>query len=156
MSVLEYQSGITTPKKDSRPLYIIHLSQFDSWLDSLSETARNWVRETAMPAKVASCISLPGSDGHIQAAALIIDENIIWQSAMAANTLPAGSWIADMAFAEQACPADIQLGWGLAQYHFAPHKPEKSADRKALLAIAKKEQDKAVDAQVRAFILCVK
>ena len=149
MSVLEYQSGITTPKKDSRPLYIIHLSQFHSWLDRLSETARNWVRETAMPAKVASCIPLPGSDGHIQAAALIIDENIIWQSAMAANTLPAGSWIADMAFAEQACPADIQLGWGLAQYHFAPHKPEKSTDRKALLAIVRKDQDKAVDAQVR-------
>lgn len=56
MSVLEYQSGITTPKKDSRPLYIIHLSQFDNWLDSLSDTARNWVRATAMPAKVASCI----------------------------------------------------------------------------------------------------
>ncbi|MGB0397346.1 MAG: hypothetical protein ACPGHX_03840, partial [Candidatus Puniceispirillaceae bacterium] len=69
--------------------------------------------------------------------------------AKAAKTLPACTFLANTDFAGSAALSDIQLGWGLAQYHFAPHKPEKSADRKALLAIAKKDQDKAVDAQVR-------
>ena len=81
MSVIEYQSGITTPTPDSRPLYIVHLSCFDEWLDSLSEAGQNWVRETAMPAKAGSCIILPDKHGQLSAAALLIDKNIIWEGA---------------------------------------------------------------------------
>ena len=148
MSVIEYQSGITTPTPDSRPLYIVHLSCFDDWLDSLSEEGQNWVRETAMPAKAGSCIILPDKHGQLSAAALLIDKNIIWEGAGAASKLPAASWAPEMTFAAEAGLGDIQLGWGLAQYHFAPHKPEKTASPKAMLALSKKQQDKAIEAQI--------
>ena len=148
MSVIEYQSGITTPTPDSRPLYIVHLSCFDDWLDSLSEAGQNWVRETAMPAKAGSCIILPDRHGQLSAAALLIDKNIIWEGAGAASKLPAASWAPEMTFAAEAGLGDIQLGWGLAQYHFAPHKPEKTASPKATLALSKKQQDKAIEAQI--------
>ena len=148
MSVIEYQSGITTPTPDSRPLYIVHLSCFDDWLDSLSEAGQNWVRETAMPAKAGSCIILPDKHGQLSAAALLIDKNIIWEGAGAASKLPAASWAPEMTFAAEAGLGDIQLGWGLAQYHFAPHKPEKTASPKATLALSKKQQDKAIEAQI--------
>ena len=148
MSVIEYQSGITAPTPDSRPLYIVHLSCFDDWLDSLSEAGQNWVRETAMPAKAGSCIILPDKHGQLSAAALLIDKNIIWEGAGAASKLPAASWAPEMTFAAEAGLGDIQLGWGLAQYHFAPHKPEKTASPKATLALSKKQQDKAIEAQI--------
>ena len=109
MSVIEYQSGITTPTPDSRPLYIVHLSCFDEWLDSLSEAGQNWVRETAMPAKAGSCIILPDKHGQLSAAALLIDKNIIWEGAGAASKLPAASWAPEMTFAAEADLGDIIL-----------------------------------------------
>ena len=148
MSVIEYQSGITLPTPDSRPLYIIHLSCFDAWLNSLSEAGQSWVRETAMPAKAGNCITLPDKQGQLGAAALLIDKNIIWESAGAASKLPAASWAPEMTFAAEASLGDIQLGWGLAQYHFAPHKPEKATAQKATLALSKKQQDRAIEAQI--------
>ena len=58
MSVIEYQSGITTPTPDSRPLYIVHLSCFDDWLDGLSEGTELGARNRHAP-KAGSCIILP-------------------------------------------------------------------------------------------------
>ena len=149
MSVTKTQTGIVEPAKDTCPLFIVCQKNLDRWLDSLPKAQQNWVRETALPAKAGTCITLPSTDGHISAAALITDKNLIWESAGAANRLPAGSWAADLTFAGEADIRKIQLGWGLAQYHFAPHRPEKDPNNKAQLALAKTDQDRGVHAQLK-------
>ena len=149
MSVTKTQTGIVEPAKDTCPLFIVCQKNLDRWLDSLPKAQQNWVRETALPAKAGTCITLPSTDGHISAAALITDKNLIWESAGAANRLPAGSWAADLTFAGEADLRKIQLGWGLAQYHFAPHRPEKDPNNKAQLALAKTDQDRGVHAQLK-------
>ena len=149
MSVTKTQTGIVEPAKDTRPLYIVCQKNFNVWLDSLTEAQQNWVRETAMPTKAGTCITLPNIDGHIGGAALLTDKNLIWESAGAASRLPSGSWAPELTFSKAASLGDIQLGWGLAQYHFAPHRPDKDPDNKAQLALAKRDQDRGVEAQVR-------
>ena len=149
MSVTKTQTGIVEPAKDTCPLFIVCQKNLDRWLDSLPKAQQNWVRETALPAKAGTCITLPSTDGHISAAALITDKNLIWESAGAASRLPAGSWAADLTFAGEADLSKIQLGWGLAQYHFAPHRPEKDPNNKAQLALAKTDQDRGVHAQLK-------
>lgn len=151
MSVTKTQTGIVEPAKDTRPLYIVCQKNFNVWLDSLTEAQQNWVRETAMPAKAGTCITLPNIDGHIGGAALLTDKNLIWESAGAASRLPSGSWAPELTFSKAASLGDIQLGWGLAQYHFAPHRPDKDPDNKAQLALAKRDQDRGVEAQVRGY-----
>ena len=89
-----------------------------------------------MPAKAGSCIILPDKHGQLSAAALLIDKNIIWEGAGAASKLPAASWAPEMTFAAEAGLGDIQLGWGLAQYHLH-HKPEKTASKSHAGAIKK-------------------
>ena len=67
-----------------------------------------------------------------------------WDSAKAARTLPA-HLLANTDFAGSAALSEIQLGWGLAQYEFAPHKKEGGLWARLWLS---EGADKDVDAQL--------
>ncbi len=58
------------------------------------------------------------------------------------------SWVPELTFSAAEAPRRYSAWLGLAQYHFAPHKPEKDPRQKATLALSKKHQDKAVEAQI--------
>ena len=66
---------------------------------------------------------------------MITNTAVIWDIAGAATALPKADWAPDLSFAGQASLRDLQLGWGLAQYRYAPHKQDDREQRLPLLAL---------------------
>ena len=135
MTILSCRTGLSAASQTSLKLFIVNKARFDAFLASLERPQQHWIETNQFTAKPGDYICLPNPDGQIACAAVITDTAPVWDIARAAKGLPAGNWAPDMRFAEAAEQADIQLGWGLAQYQFAPHKTTDEADRRPQLAL---------------------
>ena len=122
MTILSCRTGLTSSSRTIVKLFIVDSSRFDDFLASLDSPQQRWIETNHFSAKAGRYICLPDQDGQIACAAVITDAAPVWDIAAAAKGLPAADWAPDMRFAEAGSLADIQLGWGLAHYRFAPHK----------------------------------
>jgi len=135
MTILSCRTGLTSVSADSLPVYIVDLRAFDAFVAARGAPQQQWIKATNFTAKAGRHICLPDETGQIAEAVVIVDKAPVWDIAAAATGLPAGQWAPDMSFAEQAAVSDIQLGWGLAQYSYAPHKDDDRDRRLPLLAL---------------------
>ena len=143
MTILSCRTGLTSASQSSLTLFVVNSARFDDFLAALDRPQHRWMETNHFSAKAGHYICLPDQDGQISCAAVMTETAAVWDIAAAAKGLPAGDWVPDMRFAEDAELADIQLGWGLAQYQFAPHKNTGDADRLPRLCL--KDSDISTD-----------
>jgi len=149
MSITDFQNGLAAKSgKKVKKLFFVTAALFDDWYKGLDDTGRSWVTANGFRPASGSCLTLPAPNGDIAAAVVMADPVLVWQTAAAAASLPAGIWQPCLAYAPDASLDEIQLGWGLAQYHFAPHR-KKPTDSRAQLWLDKRQTDRLVDAQLQ-------
>ena len=136
MTILSCRTGLTSLSEDSLPLFIVAADRFDDFIAARTPPQQHWARTTGFIAKAGHHICLPDQDGQMACAAVLTGPSAVWDITGAATSLPAGSWAPDLSFAEQTQLSDIQLGWGLGQYLYAPHKQDDRDSRLPLLALA--------------------
>ena len=122
---LRFDNGLaesTAPDETIYPLMIVSQAEYDSFADSLLPHQQDWLNLHGSKGKSGSIFTLPDAQGQLAMGVVITGRTPQWDSAKAARTLPACTFIANTDFAGSAALSDIQLGWGLAQYEFAPHK----------------------------------
>ena len=152
---LRFDNGLaesTAPDETIYPLMIVSQAEYDSFADSLLPHQQDWLNLHGSKGKSGSIFTLPDAQGQLAMGVVITGRTPQWDSAKAARTLPACTFLANTDFAGSAALSDIQLGWGLAQYEFAPHKKE--GGLRARLRLAKGAFDKDVDAQLLGIFLC--
>ena len=150
MSLLDYDSGLTETDTPARPLYFCHQDDAENFIGSLGKNQKQWLNDINFRPKPEALALLPSDTGGLEAALVITSDNLIWQSAIAASTLPTGNW-SPHCVSDQSL-ATIQLGWGLAQYRFAPHKlQEKERTR---LKLDKTDTDKITQSELLGTHIC--
>ena len=122
MTILSCRTGLTAATAASLPLFIIQKEQFNAFAAAQADSQQHWLKTTKFSAETGHFTCLPDQTGRMTSAAVVIDKTPIWDVARAAEHLPAGSWHPDLTFGADIAFDEIQLGWGLAQYKFAPHK----------------------------------
>ena len=135
MTILSCRTGLTSLSEDSLPLYVVEASQFEAFRAARSAPQQQWMTANSFTAKPGRYLCLPDESGQICGAVVITDTAVIWDIAGAATALPKADWAPDLSFAGQASLRDLQLGWGLAQYRYAPHKQDDREQRLPLLAL---------------------
>ena len=137
MTILSCRTGLTSFSEDSLPLFVVEVSQFEAFIAARSEPQQQWIKTNNFAAKPGRYICLPDETGQICGAVVITDQAAIWDIAGAATGLPNKDWAPDLGFAQQINLSDLQLGWGLAQYQYAPHKQDDRDHQLPLLALTK-------------------
>lgn len=122
MTILSCRTGLTAPSEASMPLFIVQKRRFDAFAAAQADSQQSWLKTTKFSAKAGQFTCLPDQNGDMGSAVVVMGKTPLWDIAKAARDLPAGSWHPDFTFAADTAVSDIQLGWGLAQYKFAPHK----------------------------------
>ena len=150
MPILDYDNGLTADEQTSRLLYFCAVDEADNFIASLSAGQQRWLSDTGFTARAGNTALLPGEGGGLDAALSITSDSVIWQSAATADALPEGSW-KPICVSGQTLAA-IQLGWGLAQYRFAPHKPKRQ--KRASLCLSAAEQDTVAQAELLGTHIC--
>ena len=150
MPILDYDNGLTADEQTSRLLYFCAVDEADNFIASLSAGQQRWLSDTGFTARAGNTALLPGEGGGLDAALSITSDSVIWQSAATADALPEGSW-KPICVSGQSLAA-IQLGWGLAQYRFAPHKPKRQ--KRALLCLSPTEQNTVAQAELLGTHIC--
>ena len=150
MPLLDYDSGLSEKNTPARPLYLCHQDDAESFIGSLGENQKQWLKDINFRPKPEALALLPSNTGELEAALVITSDSLIWQSATAANILPAGNWTPHCVSGQSL--AAIQLGWGLAQYRFAPHKPQQK--KRARLKLDKIDTDKITQSELLGTHIC--
>ena len=135
MTILSCRTGLTSLSEDSLALFVVEVSQFEAFRAARSAPQQQWITANSFTAKPGRYLCLPDESGQICGAVVITDTAVIWDIAGAATALPKADWAPDLSFAGQASLRDLQLGWGLAQYRYAPHKQDDREQRLPLLAL---------------------
>ena len=138
MTILSCRTGLTAATATSLPLFIVKKEQFDAFASAQADSQQHWLKATKFSAKTGQFTCLPDQTGRMTSAVVVIGRTPLWDIARAAQDLPAGSWHPDLTFAADITLSDIQLGWGLAQYKFAPHKTTETDTAMPELALSDK------------------
>ncbi len=149
MTIFSCRTGLTAPSEVSMPLFIVQKDQLDAFVTAQGESQKNWLKATNFRAKAGQFTCLPDQNGGMRSGVVVMGKTPLWDIAKVACNLPPGSWHPDFTFAADIAVSDIQLGWGLAQYQFAPHKTKEANKTLPLLALS----DKAVCTDSSALVL---
>jgi leucyl aminopeptidase len=152
---LRFDNGLAeSPAPDQHicPLMIVSQPDYDSFINSLLPHQKHWLALHVSAPAPGAVFTLPDAHGELGMGVVIVGETAQWDIARAARSLPACIFTANTEFAGTTSVSDIQLGWGLAQYEFAPHKPARTIG--ARLKLAEGEVDRSVDAQLLGMFLC--
>ena len=152
---LRFDNGLSSasePDAEAVPLMIVSQTSQKPFIDSLASHQQGWLTIHGFTGKPASVTTIPDQHGQLAMAVVIVGKTPQWDIAKAAQTLPGCIFSANIEFADETDIRDVQLGWGLAQYEFAPHKPERAA--KARLKLPDGEFDTGVDALLLGIFLC--
>ncbi len=149
MTILSCRTGLTAAAAGGLPLFIVQKEQFDAFAVAQADSQQQWLKATKFNPKAGQFTCLPDHTGRMTSAVVVIGRTPIWDIARAANELPSGNWNPELTFAADIAVGDIQLGWGLAQYDFAPHKTTDTDTTLPELALS----DKAVCTDSTALVL---
>ncbi len=147
-TLIGYQSGIAADAQHSRLLHIVEQASKNAFLDHLSSAHKNWLHAQNYQFEPGQTAILPSDDGTLEAAILTVGNTAQWDASQAAKQLTPGYFTPEMQFAPQTALSDIQLGWQLAQYHFAPHKTPKNSKNQPVLILAHDQYQKSIEALV--------
>lgn len=149
MTILSCRTGLIASPAASLPLFIVQKEHFNAFTAAQASNQQHWLKSTRFTAKAGQFTCLPNQKGGLAGGVVVVGEIPLWDIARAAKELPAGSWHPDFTFAADIAASDIQLGWGLAQYQFAPHKKTDTAAALPELVLS----DKAVNTDSSALVL---
>ncbi|MFO1074939.1 MAG: leucyl aminopeptidase family protein, partial [Geminicoccaceae bacterium] len=117
----------------ARSVLAVPASGYGDWLASAPAPARAWLEATGFKARAGATALLPGADGALDGALLILSEPAEpWDVAGLVAVLPAGSW--RLADGPGQIPAGLAaLGWALGCYRFERYRqPEGPRPKLAL------------------------
>lgn len=115
------------------PLYPVHSSGHEQWLDGLPGQQRKWVKACGFTAAPGQVCSLPDANGELHGFAFgMQDQGWLYQLAEVPEKLPAGDYqLVCQWSAEQRTQAS--LGWGLACYSFDIYRKPRKVQPRLLL-----------------------
>ena len=115
-------SPLVADPHGSRPVHLLRARDFPAWLEAQPGNRRSWLDSIGFKAEPGKLALLPGPDGAVGAALLIVGEPAtLWDAAAAPSALPAGLWRLDDP-AGALDPAEAALGWALACYRFERYR----------------------------------
>ena len=147
---IDFPDGLSPEADKAVPIMFVCVSEQDAATASLNAMQRNWLSSQGFDWKAGTPLLLPDDEGSIAVVLVGLGDNPQWDAAAAATALPSQSFVPDMRFAGSCCLADIQLGWGLAQYQFAPHESPRIMAR---LVLTSEQRDVVVSAQIQGISL---
>ena len=117
----------------SRPVHTVTASTFETWLAAAPSRWRAWLEGSGFAAESGGSATLPGDDGDVEAAVLVLSEPAEpWDVAALYGTLPDGDW--RLAPAGGAIGAGgSAVGWALGAYRFDVYRTSKPVDRRLVL-----------------------
>jgi leucyl aminopeptidase len=118
-----------TPELRTRSVRLITAEGYQAWLKSEPDVVRAWLETTGFRAKPRQLALLPGDDGALVGAVLVLsDPPSIWDGAALQAGLPAGDWRLDTA-GDALDHGRLGLGFAFAAYRFDRYR---SGEPKAL------------------------
>jgi leucyl aminopeptidase len=110
----------------SLPVHFVGPSHWKGWLKGQSAALRGWIESTGLAGQPGDLVYLPGSDGKIAGAALVLSEKpTLWDFGALGLKLPAGTWkLGDTA---PVSPTDAAAAIGLGMWTFDRYKKNKTA-----------------------------
>jgi leucyl aminopeptidase len=115
-------SPLVADPHGSRPVHLVPVGAYPAWLDAQPASRRAWLDSIGFKTEPGKLALLPGPDGAVVAALLIIAEPAtLWDTAAAPGALPTGLWRLDDPTGALD-PAEAALGWALACYRFERYR----------------------------------
>lgn len=154
ISLIEHHKGLSILSPDDTAsqkivLYIVEPASQERFIKQLSLRDQNWLEANQYRFKAGSTIALSDTDGHLSSAILAVGDTPQWDAAQAVSTLPQAHYIPVLDYAPDTPLSEIQLGWQLAHYHFAPHKPDTDTPARPQLTLKPDQSDVSIEALVR-------
>jgi leucyl aminopeptidase len=110
----------------ARPVAVIPAAGYAAWQADQPDALRGWLNGIGFEAKPGSATLLPGPEGALAGALLILSEPVEpWDFAALRGRLPAGDWRLEW----QGSGAEVDqaaLGWALASYRFGRYRKQPS------------------------------
>jgi leucyl aminopeptidase len=115
---------VAAGEADARPVAVTPAAGYAAWQADQPDALRGWLDSIGFEAKPASTTLLPGPDGALAGALLILSEPAEpWDFAALRGRLPAGDW--RLQWQGSAREADqAALGWALASYRFDRYRKQ--------------------------------
>ena len=117
--------------KSTTTLIAVEEAAYAGWLDGQDDRIKAWLSATGFKGKAGGTSLLPGADGAIQNALLVIENaDDIWSWGGAPGKLPEGSYVLDPALADTKALTRACLGWALGSYVFDRYRKRDDAARR--------------------------
>ena len=113
--------GLGQTPGDSRQLLLLTPDSFNDWMEGCDTATGDWLRANSFTGGAGKAILLPSSP-PASAVAVIEPAQAIWNAAAISKALPAGSWSVHADSDPALDPAQVCLGWALAQYAFTSYR----------------------------------
>ena len=110
----------------SLPIEILAPSSWRNWLKEQDAPRRAWLQSTGIDGKAGDFAVLPGSDGKVSSAVLVLSTRpSLWDFGALAIRLPAGTWhlVGDTA---PVSPTDVAVAIGLGTWRFDRYRSKKA------------------------------
>ncbi len=126
-------SPLVADPHGSRPLHLVAGRDWPRWLEAQPLARRHWLDSLGFSPEPGKLALLPGPDGALAGAVLVVGEPAsLWDVAAAPAMLPAGLWRLEDP-SQLLDPAEAALGWALACHRFERYrKVEKAVPRLAV------------------------
>jgi leucyl aminopeptidase len=115
---------VAAGEADARPVIVIPAAGYAAWQADQPDALRGWLDAIGFEAKPGSATLLPGPDGALSGALLILSEPAEpWDFAVLRGRLPAGDWRLHW----QGSAPEVEhaaLGWALASYRFERYRKQ--------------------------------
>ncbi len=117
-------SFVGVGQKDSVPLLIVQLDDFESWLGSAPVSVAAWLKGVSFRPSAGKSILLPGDEGPLGALVVVGDAACPWDYADLPRDLPPLVYDAEPDLEAHVAFA-LCLGWALGGYRFQRYKEKK-------------------------------
>ncbi len=104
---------------DVAGISVIRPSQFEGWVDTLTEPQAQWVRANKYSAGSINAFALPSADGKVDHFVFVIDDKAgLWDWANLPSNLPTGTYQLDETGLSAGDLNNAALAWALATYRY--------------------------------------
>lgn len=116
-----------------RILECVTPEQYEQWLQSMPDTAKNWIVDSGFRPIPGAHITIPDTEGHCCGAVVVVDDtDPLWGIAHLATYLPAGTYRFRQQY-ESKVLRMYALGWELHSYEYNRYKTSIKHDNAKLL-----------------------
>jgi len=131
---------VTGAPAGARPVLVLPAAGYQEWLSAQPERTRAWLEGSGFEAKGGASALLPGPDGAVESALLLVGEAAEpWDVAALRSRLPAGDWRLE-AVGSDLDLASAALGFALAGYRFERYRKPRENDRKEVRLVLEAEE----------------